>query len=136
MHLQHFRTLLAGLAIASAAVSTSTWAQEGSGRKELKREPLSGAPHMEVVVSITEIKPGEELPLHVHHGIESIYVVQGATIQLPGKNPQMLPTGASLLNLRDVPHAGFKNVGDTILRLHTVHIVDRDKPMYDSPRTP
>jgi hypothetical protein len=42
-----------------------------------------------------------------------------------------LPTGASLLNLRDVKHGGFKVVSEMPLRLFTVHIVDKGKPLYD-----
>jgi hypothetical protein len=34
------------------------------------------------------------------------------------------------LNLRDVNHAGFRVVGDTSLKLFTVHIVDKGKPLY------
>jgi hypothetical protein len=52
-------------------------------------------------------------------------------VQLQGKGPMVLPTGATLLNLRDVKHAGFKIVGDTSLKLFTVHIVDKGKPLYD-----
>ena len=33
--------------------------------------------------------------------------------------------------LREVKHAGFKVVGDTPLKLFTVHIVDKGKPLYD-----
>ena len=69
--------------------------------------------------------------MHIHHGIEAAYVVQGASVQSPGKDPMMLPTGASLLNLRDVKHGGFTVVGDTPLKLFTVHIVDKGKPLYD-----
>jgi len=100
-------------------------------RKEQKRADLSGAPGMEVIASTAEYKEGEAIDLHFHHGIEAAYVVQGATVQSPGKDPVPLPTGASLLNLRDVKHGGFKVVGATPLKLFTVHIVDKGKPLYD-----
>jgi len=106
-------------------------AQEPSARKELKRADLSGAPGMEVISSLSEYQPGDEIQRHFHHGLEAVYVVQGAMVQVTGKDPQMLPTGADLLNLRDVPHAGFKVVGDKSLKLFTVHIVDKGKPLYD-----
>jgi hypothetical protein len=35
------------------------------------------------------------------------------------------------INLRDVPHAGFKVVGDKPLKLLTVHVVDKGAPLYD-----
>jgi hypothetical protein len=52
-------------------------------------------------------------------------------IQPPGKEPVMLATGTSNVNLRDVPHAGFTVVGDKPLKLFTVHIVDKGKPLNE-----
>lgn len=63
--------------------------------------------------------------------MEVAYVLQGASIQVPGKEPSTLPTGTALLNLRDVKHAGFKVVGDVPLKLFTVHVVDKGQPLYD-----
>lgn len=120
--------LLCACAFALAGAAS---AQDPFARKELKRTDVTGAPGMEVISSMTEIKPGEGVPLHSHHGVEMVYVLQGAMIQAPGKDPRMLPTGADLLNLRDVPHAGFKVVGDTSLKIYTVHIVDKGKPLFE-----
>jgi hypothetical protein len=114
-----------------------TWAAQAQNpfdspqRVEHKRADLSGAPGMEVVMSTAEYKTGDSVMLHVHHGIEAAYVVQGATIQVPGKDPVTLVTGMSMMNLRDAPHAGWKVVSDTPLKLFTVHIVDKGKPLYD-----
>jgi quercetin dioxygenase-like cupin family protein len=114
------------LTIGAAAVS-----YDMPNRHELKRTDLSGAPGMEVITSISEYRPGEGIPRHVHHGVESAYVLQGSTIQMPGQAPSRLETGSATMNLRDVPHAGFKIVGPETLRLLTVHVVDKDKPLYD-----
>jgi len=100
-------------------------------RHELKRADLSGAPAMEVITSVSEYQVGEVIPRHVHHGIETGYVLQGSTIQMPGQAPTRLETGSPIMNLRDVPHAGFKVVGPEPLKLLTVHVVDKDKPLYD-----
>lgn len=104
---------------------------DSAQRVEQKRADLSGAPNMEVIVSTAEYKPGEEIARHFHHGLEAAYVVQGATVQVVGKDELKLTTGASLLNLRDVKHGGFKVVGDSSLKLFTVHIVDKGAPLYD-----
>ena len=124
------RSLLLSLALVFA-LPLPALAQDSPARKELKRVDLEGVPGMEVVSSITEYKPGDTVAAHLHHGVEAGYVVQGAMIQLPGKEPTMLPTGAAVINLRDVMHAGFTIVGDTALKLFTVHIVDKGKPLYD-----
>lgn len=100
-------------------------------RVEHKRADLVGAPGMEVITSIGEYKPGEGIDAHVHHGIEAAYVVQGADIQSPGRTPVTLATGTTLLNLRDIKHGGFTVVGSTPLKLFTVHIVEKGKPLYD-----
>lgn len=128
------KNMVLGVALFGAGVATSLVAQtlsDSPQRVELKRVDLAGAPGMEVITSTGEYKPGESIDLHLHHGIEAAYVVEGATVQAPGKDPMKLPTGASLLNLRDVKHGGFTVIGDTPLKLFTVHIVDKGQPLYD-----
>ena len=107
-------------------------AQDSPFRKELKRADLTGT-NMEVVTSISEIKPGDTSTLHIHHGEESFYVLEGGTIELPDGNQVPLPTGVAAVNVRDVPHGAFKVVGDKAVKLLTVHIVDKGKPLYDKP---
>lgn len=121
--------VLFGLGVATGLVAQTT---DSPQRVELKRADLSGAPGMEVITSTAEYKPGDTLDLHFHHGLEALYVVQGARVQAPGKEPNALPTGASLINPRDIRHGGFTVVGDTSLKLFTVHIVDKGKPLYDT----
>lgn len=107
---------------------------DSAQRVEHKRTDLSGAPGMEVIASTAEYKPGEGIELHLHHGVEAAYVIQGATVQAPGKAPMELKTGATLLNLRDIKHGGFKVIGETSLKLFTVHVVDKGRPLYDAPK--
>jgi quercetin dioxygenase-like cupin family protein len=130
-----FTTLIpAGVLLFGLGVATGQLTQPASDspqRVEQKRADLSGAPGMEVIASVAEYKPGDSVRLHTHHGVEAAYVLQGARVQLPGKEPTALVTGTTLLNLRDVKHAGFTVVGDSSLKLFTVHVVDKDKPLYD-----
>jgi quercetin dioxygenase-like cupin family protein len=125
---------MAALGIFGAGVATGRVAQtltDSPQRVEQKRTDLTGAPGMEVIASVGEYKPGESLDLHIHHGVEAAYVLQGATVQFPGREPVLLATGTTAMNLRDVKHAGFVVTGDTSLRLFTVHVVDKGKPLYD-----
>jgi len=121
--------LLFGLGVATGIVAQTR--TDSPQRVEQKRTDLSGAPGMEVIASTAEYKPGEGIDLHFHNGVEAAYVVQGARVQAPGKDPVTLATGATIVNLRGVKHAGFKIVGDTSLKLFTVHVVDKDKPLYE-----
>ncbi len=100
-------------------------------RQELRRADLAASPDMEVITSVSEIRKGETIARHSHHGVETGYVLQGSMVQLPGQAPTMMQTGSSFINARDVPHAGFTVVGDQPLRLLTVHVVDRGKPLYE-----
>lgn len=129
-----YRSLL-GLALFGLGLAAGSVAQtltDSPQRAEIARTDLSGAPGMEVVTSTVEIQPGEALALHSHHGVEAFYILQGATVAAPGKEPMTLPTGRSQLNLRDVKHGGWKVVGDTPLKMFTVHVVDKGKPLYET----
>ena len=86
---------------------------------------------MEVVLSVTELKPGDQIPAHFHHGVETGYVLEGGMIELPGKPASAMEQGAPILNQRGVTHGGFKVVGDKTIKLLTVHVVDKGKPLYD-----
>lgn len=112
--------------------SFAAHAQDSPFRKELKRADLTGK-NMEVITSISEIKPGDTSMLHIHHGEESFYVLEGGTIELPDGKQIPLSTGIASVNAREVPHGAFKVVGDKTIKLLTVHIVDKGKPLYDKP---
>lgn len=119
--------------ISVAALVGAAQAQDAGGRKELKRADLTGT-NMEVIVSVSETRPGEALARHFHHGEEALYVLEGATVELPDGKQITLATGSANINVRDVPHAGFKVVGDKTLKLMTVHVVDKGKTLYDTPK--
>ncbi len=119
------------LCVLGSLTAPPVLAQEGMKRTILNQADLSGAPGMEVMSSILEIQPGATVPRHFHNGIEAGRVLEGAMIQYPGKEPQMMETGAALFNLRGAFHGGFKVVGDKPLKLYSVHVVDKGKPLFD-----
>lgn len=126
--------LLFGSATFALGATTALVAQtlaDAPRQVEKMRADLSGAPGMEVILSIAEYRPGERIDLHIHHGIEALYVVQGAKVQAHGKEPVALQTGTTMMNLRDAKHGGLAVVGETPLKLFTVHIVDKNKPLYE-----
>jgi len=128
------RTAACAIALFALGATTTLVAQtltDSPLRKEQKRADLSGAPGMEVIESITEYQKGDRVELHLHHGLEAAYIVQGSMVQPDGKSPVMQATGTVLLNLRDAKHGGYTVVGDTPLTIFTVHIVDKGAPLYD-----
>ena len=99
-----------------------------TNRSVLKRGDLTGT-DKEIVISVLEVPPGSSIERHTHPGEEAVYVLDGATLQWPDGKEVSRPTGEAGINVRDVPHAGYKVVGDKPLKLLTVHIVDKGKPM-------
>ena len=99
-----------------------------TNRIELKRGDLTGT-NMEIIIAVLEVPPGSSIEQHTHPGEEAVYVLDGATLQFPDGKEVARPAGQAGINVRDVPHAGYKVVGDKPLRLLTVHIVDKGKPM-------
>jgi hypothetical protein len=97
-----------------------------------KHNALDSDSPMEVVSGIEEYKRGEKIPAHFHHGIETIYVIQGASVKTDTGETRQIPTGAQIVNLRDVMHAGYTVTGDTSFRFYAVRIVDKGKPLFDS----
>ena len=124
--------ILLGILFASA-LSVSSHAQDSPYRKELKRADLTGT-NMEVITSINEIPPGQASALHIHHGEESFYVVEGGMIELPDGKQVPFPTGTTGINRRDMPHGAFKVVRDKAVKYLSVHIVDKGAPLYDKPK--
>lgn len=115
------------MAIALATLPTLALAQEVK-RTEIKRSDLTGT-NMEVILGILEAPPGATLSRHTHSGEEAFYVLEGAMTEIPGQAPAARVAGSGGINVRDVPHAGYKVVGDKTLKLLTVHIVDKGKPL-------
>src|SRR5207244_2936287 len=99
----------------------------------LKRVDLPGT-NMEILLGVLEVQSGSTVPRHFHYGEEVAYVLEGAMVQLLGKEAQMLPTGTSVHNAREVVHGGQKVVSDKPLKILTTHIVEKGKPLYAEPK--
>jgi hypothetical protein len=113
----------------TAAVAIAAWASlaQSSARKSSVRTSL--APIWEMIMTVLEAPPGAVLPKHFHHGEEAFYVLKGAMTEVPGQAPSARVPGTGGINVREVPHAGYKVVGDKPLKLLTVHVVDKGKPL-------
>lgn len=123
-----FLSLLFACVLASTAHS-----QDSPYRKELKRADLTGT-NMEIITSIQEMKPGDAGFLHIHHGEEAFYFIDGGMVETPDGKQMSIPSGATGINRRDMPHGAFKVVGDKTLKFITVHIVEKGAPLYDKPK--
>jgi hypothetical protein len=61
-------------------------------------------------------------------GFVATRLFDSAMVEYLGKPSTVRDAGSSGINAREVPHAGYKVVGDKTLRILTVHIVDKGKP--------
>jgi quercetin dioxygenase-like cupin family protein len=117
----------AAVAFALLAMPALSLAQD-TKRTELKRGDLTGK-DMDVIMAVVELPVGSVAPLHTHPGEEAYYVIEGGTVETADGKRMTIETGTGMINVRDVPHAGWKIVGDKTIKLLTVHIVDKGKPM-------
>ena len=104
----------------------------GDGRDRVETEHATE--QIEARGVVEEIEKNERYSQrgkHIHPGEEVVYVLDGATLQLPDGSQRQFPTGAATINIRNVPHAGFKVAGDKALKMLTVHIVDKGKPVTE-----
>jgi quercetin dioxygenase-like cupin family protein len=97
-------------------------------RTEIKRSDLTGT-NMEIVMTVLEAPPGAFVPRHIHYGEEAFYVLEGAMIEVPGQPQRQLTAGTGGTVVREVPHSGYKVLGDKPLKVLTVHIVNKGKPL-------
>jgi quercetin dioxygenase-like cupin family protein len=115
--------------LATSVVWPTAFAQTGQpNRTVLKAADLTGT-DKEIIIAVLEVPPGAFIARHTHPGEEAVYVLEGATLQTPDGKEIVRPAGQAGVNVRDVPHAGYKVIGDKVLKLLTVHIVDKGKPM-------
>jgi quercetin dioxygenase-like cupin family protein len=124
--IRHQSIGLAALATAFLDLASGAVAQQPK-RTELKKVDLSGT-NMEIIVSIVEVPPGAMIPRHTHKGEEAIQILEGGMIETYEQKKEMWETGATFINVRDVPHGGYKVVGDMAIKALTVHILDKGSP--------
>ena len=120
-------TIVAALLL--AAISSSASAAGKIERKLLKQSELAGKPDTIVIMAELIAHPGAVMPKHRHPGDEFLYVLKGGTTQSDDGKTQNLPSGASLHFPRGKVHGGFMVTGDSPIRVLTVHIVDKGKPL-------
>lgn len=117
-----------GILVGLSLIDSMAAYAQSSKRTELTKGDLTGT-NMEIVVGTVEVPPGASGVLHTHPGEEAYFVIDGAALLLPDGKQISLEPGTAKINVRDVPHGAFKVTGDKTLKLLTVHIVDKGKPM-------
>ena len=114
------------------AVGGFTATDAGAQAPGLKRKILSQidkpAEGYVTIIADVEISAGFVIARHTHPGIESTYVLEGATeLAIEGRATQTFKAGDSFQVPPNAPHGG-KN-GDTTTRLLVNYIVEKGKPL-------
>lgn len=120
------------LIAAGALVVAGTAAAQEVKRTELARQPVSGDESREIVMQLVEIPPGATSRRHFHNGEEAYYVLEGGLAQVPGQAAKERPAGERGINRRGVPHAGYTVVGDRTVKILSVYVVDKGKPLQEA----
>jgi quercetin dioxygenase-like cupin family protein len=63
-------------------IAMASTAMAQTNRTELKRADLTGT-DKETIIAILEVPPGSKIDRHTHPGEEAVYVLEGATLQMP-----------------------------------------------------
>ena len=123
---------VAGFCVAGTLILAGAATAQEVKRTELSRMPVSGDDSREIVMQLVEIPPGVTSRRHFHNGEEAFYVIEGGSAQLPGQEPKERPTGERGINKRGVPHAGYTVVGDRTLKILSVYVVDKGRPLQEA----
>ena len=122
------KKILLGLSVVAFACAGSALAQQAA----IKRTPLQKAEFPDGFVSVSaiaEIPPGGAAGRHSHPGVELGYIMEGeADLILDGKPAQHLKAGDSYQIPIGAVHDA-KVSGDKPLKVLTVYIVDKTKPL-------
>lgn len=120
-------TLLAGALLAALAAPGA--AQDKVDRTVLQRSELAGEPPRVMVLTELTADPGARIPRHTHPGTEMVYVLSAGRTRTDAGETRTLSPGQTQRFARDEVHGGFTVIGETPVRVLTMHVVDADKPM-------
>ena len=95
----------------------------------LVRTDLTGVEGKEILMGVLEVAPGASIPRHIHHGQELVYVLEGTgATDVEGQPTKEVKAGDHLHRPYQVPH-DFRNVGTTPVKVVSVFVVDKGKPL-------
>jgi quercetin dioxygenase-like cupin family protein len=91
--------------------------------------PIEAPVPQQVVTGVVILPPGVAAPHHLHHGIESGYVLSGEVeIASDGESSRTYHRGETFVTHRDHPHVS-RNPGTIEARALVTWVVDEDKPL-------
>jgi quercetin dioxygenase-like cupin family protein len=129
------------LLIASFAVlaSSAVFAQSGgqmavpAGPDKQVYDVPAGSKDQEILIQTRDLKDGETVTPHIHHGVEMTEVVTGTfELYVKGQPVKIIHAGESFLVPREVPHDARPAPGSPPVHLAVTLVIDKGT----APRTP
>ena len=117
------------LCAATGLVATDVAAQSPGGVKRVILQQTDGPVEGYVTITVrAEIEPGALVARHTHPGIESTYVVEGATeLVIDGQPARQVGAGEAFQIPAGAPHSA-KN-GPARAVLSSTYVVEKGKPL-------
>lgn len=126
-------TILMATIAVTGAVGGAIWAEARQAAApnlaDLMRSELEGVDGTEVIVSLAEMPPGYEFPLHYHPGEEFVYVLEGSGVaRVDGEDDTDVVAGEVLripLERVHTARAGDEGLTVLVFRVHRTGRPDR-----------
>jgi quercetin dioxygenase-like cupin family protein len=128
--------LITGFIVLAA---TAAFAQSGgqmavpAGPDKQIYDVPAGSKDQQIIIQVRDLKDGESVTPHIHHGVEMTEVVTGTCeLYVKGQPVKVIHAGESFLVPREVPHDARPAPGSPPVHLAVTLVIDKGT----APRTP
>jgi quercetin dioxygenase-like cupin family protein len=119
--------------------STAAFAQSGgqmavpAGPDKQIYDVPAGSKDQQIIIQVRDLKEGETVTPHIHHGVEMTEVVTGTfELYVKGQPKKVIHAGESFLVPREAPHDARPAPGSPPVHLAVTLVIDKGT----APRTP
>jgi quercetin dioxygenase-like cupin family protein len=127
---------IAGFAVLA---STAAFAQSGgqmavpAGPDRQVYDVPAGSKDQQIIIQVRDLKEGETVTPHIHHGVEMTEVVTGTfELYVKGQPMKVIHAGESFIVPREAPHDARPAPGSPPVHLAVTLVIDKGT----APRTP
>jgi quercetin dioxygenase-like cupin family protein len=128
--------LIAGIAVLAAGAA---FAQSGgqmavpTGPDKQVYDVPAGSKDQEIIIQTRDLKEGESVTPHIHHGVEMTEVVTGTfELYIKGQPMKVIRAGESFIVPREAPHDARPAPGSPPVHLAVTLVIDKGT----APRSP
>jgi quercetin dioxygenase-like cupin family protein len=128
--------LIAGFAVLASSVA---FAQSGgqmavpAGPDRQVYDVPAGSKDQQIIIQVRDLKDGETVTPHIHHGVEMTEVVTGTfELYVKGQPVKVIHAGESFIVPREAPHDARPAPGSPPVHLAVTLVIDKGT----APRTP